>query len=109
MRTLPEATTRPCRECPWRREAAPGWLGPYDASEWIELAHSDAPIACHRTVEVDDEWDGHVRQCAGAATYRRNICKRPRDPEVAVADQPDTESIFGLPHEFMEHHERNIA
>ena len=27
---LPAACTRPCNDCPWRRESLPGWLDPFD-------------------------------------------------------------------------------
>ena len=55
--TLPEATQRPCNECPWRRESAPGWLGPFDADDWLMLAHSDLPIACHQTIVTDGSFE----------------------------------------------------
>lgn len=107
MRTLPEPTAKPCRECPWRRESAAGWLGP---EEWVELAHSETPIACHLTVSEDGDWeqDG-IRQCAGAAQYRKNVCMLPRNSEIAVADEPDRERVFGTPREFLAHHTREGA
>jgi len=49
--TLPQATPRPCNDCPWRRKSCAGWLGPFG-----------------------------IKQCAGAAVYRANVCKSPRDP-----------------------------
>ena len=105
---LPPATVRTCGECPWRRESAPGWLGPFTVDQWLGIAHGEAPIACHETIQGDDDdWDnGTIRQCAGAAQYRRNVAKRPLDPEVAVADEVDTVRVFGRPTEFREHHSR---
>lgn len=109
MTTLPEARNTSCGGCPWRRNAAPGWLGPFDAETWIALAHSDSPIACHESiVDADDEGEGDwahpdILQCAGAATYRSNICKSPRDPEVATLPA-DRIKIFGRRDEFLEHH-----
>jgi hypothetical protein len=105
MSTLPPPTVRPCNECPWRRESAPGWLGPFDADEWIMLGHSDEPIACHETIGEDEDWsDPKIRQCAGAAQYRRNVAKRPHDPDVAVASSRDDVTVFGSPMQFKEHH-----
>jgi len=102
---LPEATVRPCNECPWRVDSAPGWLGPYDEDEWVMLAHSDEPIACHITIEEEGEWEtGNIRQCAGAGQYRRNIAKRPRNPEVYVADDRDDVNVFATPMAFTQHH-----
>jgi hypothetical protein len=100
---LPEVTSKPCNECPWRREHAPGWLGPLTAEEWVELAHSDEPIACHLTIQKDGEFYG-TRQCAGAAQYRTNVFKSPRDPEVATAGARDDSAIFGSAREFLVHH-----
>jgi hypothetical protein len=103
---LPPACAKPCGECPWRRESIPGWLGPFTAAEWLALTGSDEPVACHTTIEVDDEWTPRTRQCAGAAVYRRNVAKLPRNPEVAVAAERDTETIFATPGEFAAHHDR---
>lgn len=100
---LPESTPRPCNDCPWRRVSAPGWLGPYDADEWVALVHSDEPIACHETIVEDEEWGG-AKQCRGAATYRANVCKSPRDPSVAVGPV-DREHVFASPVEFKAHHD----
>lgn len=105
MPDLPEATKTPCNECPWRRNAARGWLGPFDAEQWVALAHGEEAIACHKTIEVEDDWtQPGIRQCAGAATYRGNVAKRPRDPEVALLPA-DRDAVFANPREFTEHHD----
>ena len=36
---------RPCRQCPWRRCAAPGFLGPWDAADWLDRERVSARIA----------------------------------------------------------------
>ncbi len=96
-----------CNECPWRRVALPGFLGPFSAREWIEKAHSqyDQPIECHKTI-TGDRWDDKpLRQCLGAAIYRRNVGWLPKYfDKVYVAPFTDTETIFGTPGEFLEHH-----
>lgn len=108
--TLPPATTKACEECPWLRTAMPGHLGPIDAEGWVDVAHSDEPVACHKTIrDVGEDgfgsWDHpNIRQCAGLAQFRENICKSPRDPQVAVADARDTETVFGWGDEFIAHH-----
>lgn len=108
--TLPPATPKPCNDCPWRRNAVPGWLGPYDAQEWVQMAHGEEPIACHQTIkDVDDYGTGDwnhpaMKQCAGAAIYRANVCKSPRNPAVARADAPDRETVFATPYQFIEYH-----
>lgn len=103
---LPPATPAPCDECPWRRESAAGWLGPYDAEKWLRLAHSDQAIACHQTVGKGQTWgEEGVLQCRGAAQYRANTAKLPRYRQVAVGPA-DPWKIFGNAQEFRDHHER---
>jgi hypothetical protein len=97
------AVNSPCMDCPWRRDSSPGWLGPYTAQEWIEMAHSDVPIACHRTIATPESgWDGAL-QCAGSASFRANVAKSPRDPR--VAQQPPRDDVFQSNAEFIDHHE----
>lgn len=109
QRTYPDAVPQPCNECPWRREAVPGHLGPYTPLDWIKIAHGEAPIACHKTIvvqlgETTGNWDEpHMRQCRGAAIFRENVTKNPRNPSIATGPA-DTETCFGDNDEFIEHH-----
>lgn len=96
---LPPGLPNPCNDCPWRRNAKPGWLGPYSAETWIKLAHTDQPIACHETIEPmvgEASWDQPgLRQCTGAAIYRANAMKSPRNPQDAEHFvEPDEEKVF---------------
>lgn len=102
-REYPEATASPCNECPWRRAAASGWLGPYTVEEWIETAHSELPIACHKTLPIGGGWGESTRQCKGAAIFRENVFKSPRNQTIA-AGPADTERVFGTNAEFIDHH-----
>lgn len=103
----PVKTGGPCRECPWANDSAPGWLGPYTAAEWLTLAHSDQPIACHKTIEEDESWSTPgIRQCAGAAQFRRNVDKKPRHPKVASEKDFDDTFVFATDQQFRDHHER---
>lgn len=99
---LPPVTASPCSDCPWRINSLPGWLGPLDATEWIGLVLSDAPIACHQTIVKSGEWTPGVRQCAGAADFRANICKVPRDHNVAGGSPND--AVLMDVQAFLEHH-----
>lgn len=106
---LPPAVPRPCRDCPWRRASAPGWLGPMSPERWIATAHGEAPIACHMTIpsgSVVGSWDDpSVRQCAGAAIFRRNVAKRSiRDDAADHHVEPDPASVFASDAEFVAHH-----
>lgn len=111
MREYPEPTPEPCNECPWRRVAARGWLGPYNPHDWIKIAHSEAPIACHKTIVVTDpleqtgDWDHpKLRQCRGAGIFRANVGKLPRNPSITTGPR-EAEKVFDSNDEFIEHHE----
>lgn len=109
MRDLPEVTKTPCNECPWRRDATPGHLGPHDAQTWALGAHGESAIACHSSIKDghgrgEAEWDDPgLRQCKGAAIFRANIHKLPRDPAIAVGPK-DTTTVFANNAEFITHH-----
>lgn len=103
---LPPAVYSPCSQCPWRREAWAGYLGPLSAENWVKIANSDMPIMCHQTIEESDNYEGTF-QCKGAAIFRANICKAPRREDAAVGPQ-DKEKIFASAQEFTDHHERNL-
>ena len=94
----------PCDECPWSRTSARGWLGPSTADEWVALAHSDEPIACHLTIKDEDDLDA-MRHCAGADIYRSNVAKRPRCLDHEQLGRNPV-AVFDSPMQFKEHHER---
>lgn len=102
---LPKATKEPCKECPWRRESAPGWLGPTSAEDWVLTAHAETPIMCHRTIKESGSYEG-TKQCKGAAIFRANVFKSPRREDMAVGPQ-DTETVFATNDEFLKHHNQN--
>jgi hypothetical protein len=95
---------RPCKECPWRRDSQPGYLGPLDAETWLVAAHGDQPIACHETIKSSDQPWNELKQCRGSAIFRANVFKSPRNRDVAVGPL-DTKMVFGTNEEFLEHHE----
>lgn len=87
---------KPCSDCPWARASLPGWLGGPTADDWLKEAHGDHPVPCHVFTGA---------QCAGAAIYRRNVCKTPRDGE-CLRLEADRSLVFATPTEFKRHHER---
>ena len=90
---------KPCDDCPWRRDSLPGWLGGSSVEDWLVIAHSDEKIDCHTRLGA---------QCAGAAIYRRNICKSPRD-KTALTLPADRDAVFASPSEFQNHHENEAS
>ena len=87
--------TKPCGDCPWRRDSLNGWLGGLKPQEWIGIAHSDEVVDCHTLKGA---------QCAGAAIYRRNTCKMAYPPNLLLP--ADREKIFSNRNEFLEHHSK---
>jgi hypothetical protein len=88
---------KPCTDCPWARTALPGWLGGSTAEEWVQCAHADGTIACHVHEGA---------QCAGAAIYRANMVKLPRDPD-ALRLPANRALVFATPDEFRNHHKED--
>jgi hypothetical protein len=87
---------RPCKDCPWRRVAAPGWLGAVQTPEsWVATAKSDDPVPCHTG----------SGQCAGIAIFRANIYKLPRFKEV-LRLPPNKDLVFGNGEEFIKYHRK---
>lgn len=100
-------TKTPCDECPWRRNSIPGFTGPESPQTWIDCAHGDGYIACHKTIKKSGTVSGQTQwshQCAGAAIFRANVHKQPRDPDVTVLPA-DRKAVFARNEEFMEHHD----
>lgn len=103
-REYPPATPQPCNDCPWRREAIPGWLGPYTAEKWCRAAHGESAIACHETIPDGGGWGDKTRQCRGMAIFRANVMKKPHNPTVVTGPR-DAQRVFASDEEFIHYHE----
>jgi hypothetical protein len=87
--------TTPCKECPWRRTAPRGWLGGVVPAEvYVATAHGEGQIDCHMRNKL---------QCAGAAIFRDNVFKDPRNKKLLVLPA-NHELVFSSSEEFLEHH-----
>lgn len=84
----------PCHDCPWRRDSLNGWLGDLTPEEWIRSASNETRMECHTQLGA---------QCAGAAIYRRNTCKRVDPPHLVL--EKNHETVFSTPMEFVAHHQ----
>lgn len=82
-----------CAECPFRKNAIPGWLGPDTALEVTQKVHSEHGYVCHMSIDkkptdeqgrVDVSKHGH--QCIGAIIHANLSCKtyRPENPLSAL-------------------------
>lgn len=103
---------QPCSQCPFRRKSMPGWLGDDTPEHFVEMAHGEENLPCHKTVDyTKHDWkERQVRgpkatahECAGAAIYRANVLKEVRDRKVCRLP-PDEKTVFATPKEFIKHH-----
>ena len=105
-----------CKECPFRRVSAAGWLGSssYKPKAFIgPHYHGDIRLPCHMKVnwERDDvEYQSAtVGLCQGFLIMSKNSCKSHLNEEVREAQKAvevDRENFFSFPHEFIEYHRR---
>lgn len=102
---------RPCRECPFRRGAAPGWLGAASGDPVAFLnsfACGELRLPCH--LAVDWEQDKPAVQdaptCAGALAWMRNHHRVPRNTDLAQEVQQASQApdVFRDVGEFCAHH-----
>jgi hypothetical protein len=101
----------PCKECPFRRKAMPGWLGAASPESFVASVQSDAPLPCHLSIDYrkpdwKEKWLTRKvgKLCAGAAIFTRNIGKRPLPSSLLPIVKPNTELVFASPSEFLAHH-----
>lgn len=96
--------TKPCRQCPWRRVSAPGWLGGNTAETYADIVQGNEIPACH--MEDHGQKSSRTAFCAGALACSANAAILPRgkaeiDARNAVGRNPD---VFTRPAEFYAHH-----
>lgn len=107
---IDKASPRPCKECPFMKGSAPGWLGPWPDSDTLHMhiAH-EHDFACHMTISDDDEdsdeFPEGARRCTGSVMYATKNCKRFHDP-VLKAEQERLKPIDEVMNmfEMREHH-----
>lgn len=92
--------TKPCADCPFARTAVPEWLAGKSPGWWMRVAHGDGIMECHTRNSSETK---KAHQCAGAAIFRANVLKSPRDPS-ALALPRDTTLVFANDREFRVHH-----
>ena len=108
------ASSRSCRECPFRRTAAAGYLGDVTGDPLSFLngfALGELYLPCHLLVDWDaadaEEKADQAGPCVGALIFLANQCKLPRDQEIAArvrAVDPDPDEVFSTAEQFCQHH-----
>jgi len=103
-----------CRECPFRRESAPGYLGAssHDPHGYLDQHwHGFVRLPCH--MKINWEASDTLRQtlsaplCQGFLILCKNACKLPLNREIALAvvdTEPNQKDIFVNAYQFYQHH-----
>jgi hypothetical protein len=105
---------QPCKECPFRKTSAPGYLGANTGKPHVFLnCMTLHPIPCHMQVE-EDEWDDvHIvagksweNTCIGSLQFLKNTASLPyQRAYAALRDEAGRNTdVFETRHEFIEHH-----
>ena len=104
--------TKPCNQCPFRRNSLPGWLGPWKAEE-IVWSLGRAAFPCHKTIRQDRQSikDSELEGCAGASIFLNNKAERSRNlntlqhqQRVRNINKDIKKSVFSGSQEFIKHH-----
>jgi hypothetical protein len=97
--------TKPCRECPWRKRSAPGWLGGHDPEFYTDAVADNEVPACH--LRDFGPFNPKSSMCAGALAVISNSAVDPwktdGGPE-AKARVGRRDDCFGHYRLFYEHH-----
>lgn len=115
--------TQMCNDCPFRKNAVPGWLGSYTSEKIIELIQIEVLFPCHKHVEEahtdehhvngydQDDWAewamAHGEQCAGFNMLMGKMCKLPRDRTWSdhVNRTEPSDNVFETPQAFIDYHQ----
>jgi hypothetical protein len=107
--------TKPCGDCPFRREAPAGWIGAHGhPSEITDIAMADEKFPCHTAVnklEIEGaDFETAVKAapyCVGSLIMMNNTCKISRNSFVAELQRKVGKStdVFANAQEFVQHHE----
>jgi len=99
--------TAPCRECPWLKSSATGWLGANNPVEFLQQSEAEIRMPCHLHVDYErEDWAAQAEiapQCAGRAIHFANRCKSPRAPGL-LRLKPNHGEVFTNPQDFIDHH-----
>lgn len=103
---------KPCKECPYRKDSAPGWLGEasYDPVEFLKQLDLVFAHPCHKTVD----WESNdtlavldAPPCQGMLQFAKNACKmlqyRPYE-DIRKKLKVNDSVVFATRQDFIDHH-----
>jgi len=107
----------PCKQCPFKKNSAPGWLGAYSISDIKNAILNEEVFPCHPTVNYEDHDfiknqimnpDSKVQFCAGFAILSKRLCKLPRDKDMSNywrnVINKDSQYVFDSFKDFEDYH-----
>lgn len=99
-------TKKPCAECPFRKEAPAGWLGPWEGpEEIIQQAFSEAGLMCHSTVVNTGVIAPGTQVCTGSLQCANASAKSYRNDELReLADDAGKNEDVMNAFDFRKHH-----
>lgn len=104
-------TPAPCKQCPFRKTAMPGWLGAAPPEMFIANIHAEVPSPCHMTIDYrKPDWEAKWtagklgKLCTGTLVMAANMLKRARNQRMIPSVPADRETVFTTAQEFLAHH-----
>ena len=104
-----------CKDCPFKKTSAKGWLGSHNTDHFINIIESDLKLPCHNTMDKNAgfisneniEKSKKMRQCAGMLFMMNNCGKRSKNKKVSEwQDQVGkNDNAFAHKSFFKSHHE----
>lgn len=108
----------PCKECPFRKDSLPGWLGSMSRNPQIFIDGLEYTIVpCHMKVKWDEVEkrnlivNGKDNPCVGALQLCHNSLKFPRGAReegtpynILYEKSGKNEQVFQWAHDFIKHH-----
>lgn len=68
-----------CGECPFKKDSLPGWLGPHDVDDIMNMQQFEQPFSCHRTRDdkttIESIISGDYPVCRGFVASASASCK----------------------------------
>lgn len=105
---------KPCKECPYRIDSAPGYLGDasYAPEQFLRQLDLTFTHPCHLTVDWEDENTDDLVDvapiCVGALQFMNNSCKSHRNSFIRDRQKEagKNANVLSFNHNFIAHHRR---
>jgi hypothetical protein len=94
---------KPCKECPFRKNALKGYFGGHPMNSYVDPVESGLPTSCHKHDKGIN--DPETKLCAGALGVIKNDPNiEPWDHIKGLEEKVNSEEVFTSIAELREHH-----